>query len=167
MAEREPTLEELMAELDAGLTLDVQATPAASNSSGEKAIVDDTDTTDFEAELGLIEKKEEEKKATKAAASAITRATAPAVKPDAVPAVKPNAVPAAAVAAVAATITTAPQKVEEELGAKMSNNEEPPVSATSWWSSVKASAEGLISADGIAIDTTGISSDYQRGKEVR
>ena len=146
MDEKEPTLEELMAELDAGLTLNVGDSSVKPSQS-----VDDTDTTDFEAELGLIAKKEEEEAEAKAEALA-----APADAP------APAATPATSAPKTDTPVTktaAAPQKQQ------VSENEGGSSATSSWWSSVKASAEGLMSSDGIAIDTSAINVDYQRGKE--
>ena len=69
-----------MAELDAGLTLDL-----LDKSGSSVPDTDATDTTDFEAELGLVTKKNEEKPAIKASQPA---ATAPALQEQEKPAIK-------------------------------------------------------------------------------
>lgn len=148
MAENEPTLEELMAELDAGLTLDLNET-STNNTKAEAA--DDSDPTDFEAELGLIAKEADKTaKADKPAADAPPPAPVlPAEQPGtAAPEPAPKPAPAPA------------KRPEAPLG-----NEGSASTMLSWWSAVKASAEGMVAADGISVDTSALSADYQRGKE--
>ena len=148
MAEKEPTLEELMAELDAGLTLDLNET---SNDNTPAEAADDGDPTDFEAELGLIAKEADETaKADKPAADAPPPARAlPAEQPGtAAPEPAPEPAPAPA------------RRPEAPIG-----NEGSASTMLSWWSAVKASAEGMVAADGISVDTSALSADYQRGKE--
>ena len=152
----EPTLEELMAELDAGL--DSGAAPDAGSGDPE------ADTSEFEAELGLLAQSAE---ASAAYAHTFTHETAPAARaPAAVPAARTPAAAhtAAHTAAQPAPAAATTRAAGEQRGSSAEGGA--PSSVYSWWASVKASAEGLISADGIAIDTAGISTDYQRGKEV-
>jgi hypothetical protein len=153
----EPTLEELMAELDAGL--DSGAAPDAVSGDPE------ADTSEFEAELGLLAQGAE---ASAAYAHTFTHETAPATRAPAaaLAARTPAAAHAAAHTAAQPAPSAAATRADGEQRGSSAEGGAPSSAIYSWWASVKASAEGLISADGIAIDTAGISTDYQRGKEV-
>ena len=142
MGDKEPTLEELMAELDAGLTLDLNKTSTDKTESEEPA----NDPIDFEAELGLIAKEADEKAEPAAGASApAPLAEQPSsAAPEPLP--KPELLP-----------TKRVEGSTDNVGSASS--------MLSWWSAVKASAEGMVSADGISVDTSALSADYQRGKE--
>ena len=177
MAESEPTLEELMAELDAGLDLNDNTSETKPNESeyakgmtADNTSDDEMDTDNFEAELERM-----------------TETPVPAPSPEPAPAPAPapalaSTAPAQPVAALTAVEpekpAAQPKKIpppKEEAGRPMPRKDEQRTaeiegaasSVSSWWSSVKASAEGLIASDGIAVDTSALNADYQRGKEAR
>jgi hypothetical protein len=155
--EKEPTLEELMAELDAGLTVDLNDASA----DGGKSTADSglaADTSDFEAELGLIAKPLTEDKAD---ATAVKNSTPPSASSAPVS----SSIPAPRSASSPPT-TEPGQAAEGKKAQPAARNDSAASAVSSWWKSVKASAEGLIAADGIAIDTSALGDEYQRGKEV-